>query len=232
MKEAGWGDEVSLSGEVLWRNSFHSSGGRLSHAVASCHTWPPSKEMQAGKARHVHVRHTPDFEDLVWIKKDAECLNNFYVDYMLKIKCMDFNVATRKCKNIYRADFTICLTLVMHQSCPTCDEELRALGRGVGTVNSRPSAQVGRAAAVSSRVAHLGRVATQVWVLGQRRTEEGRGEDSRNGDGIWWYAWHPHFRFLTSPSSLWYDFHHSSVDIFATFTWHMYWARAVICSSL
>ena len=98
---------------------------------------------------------------------------------MLKIKCMDFNVATRKCKNIYRAGFTICLTLVMHQSCPTCDEELRALGRGVGTVNSRPSAQVGRAAAVSSRVAHLGRVATQVWVLGQRHTEEGRGEDSR-----------------------------------------------------
>lgn len=75
----------------------------------------------------------------------------------------------------------------MHQSCPTCDEELRALGRGVGAVNSRHtvlSAQVGRAAAVSARVAHLGRVATQVWVVGQKCTEEGRGEDSRNGEGI------------------------------------------------
>ena len=142
--------------------------------------------MQAGKARHAHVKHTPDFEDLVRIKKDADCLNNFYVDYMLKIKCMDFNVA-RKCKITHRAGFSICLRSVMHQSCPTCDEELRALGRGVGAVNSRHvvlSAQVGRAAAVSARVAHLGRVATQVWVLGQKCTEEGRGEDSRNGEGI------------------------------------------------
>lgn len=143
--------------------------------------------MQAGKARHMCVKHTLDFEDLVQIKRDAEILNNFYADNMLKIKCMDFNVATRKCKITYRAGFAICLRSVMHQSCPTCDEELRALGRGEGAVNSRHtvlSAQVGRAAAVSARVAHLGRVATQVWVSGQKCTEEGRGEDSTNGEGI------------------------------------------------
>ena len=46
--------------------------------------------MQAGKVRHAHVKHTPDFEDLVRIKKDADCLNNFYVDYMLKIKVYGF----------------------------------------------------------------------------------------------------------------------------------------------
>lgn len=52
----------------------------------------------SGKARRACVKHTPDLEDLVQITQDAERLNNFYVDYMLKIKCIriDFNVATRK----------------------------------------------------------------------------------------------------------------------------------------
>ena len=49
------------------------------------------------------VKHKQDFKDLVQIKRDAEILNNFYIDDMLKIKCMDFNVVTRNCKITYRA---------------------------------------------------------------------------------------------------------------------------------
>lgn len=181
--------------------------------------------MGAGKARRACVKHTPDLEDLVQITKDAERLNNFYVDYMLKIKCIriDFNVATRKHKITYIACFTIFSRLVTPQSCPTCEEELRALGQGEGCKVPgylALSAQVGKAAAVSKgsppRKSHHPGVG-----IGEKVHWRGEGRRFQK----WWGD---PMAGTTSPSpvpflsqlTVWYYSHHSSLYVFATFMWH------------
>lgn len=74
------------------KSHFHFPLGRDS--VDFWAAWSPlasgddgAWETPAGKKRRVDLKYTPDFEDLVQMETNLhDLINNFYIDYMSKIK--------------------------------------------------------------------------------------------------------------------------------------------------
>lgn len=135
-------------------------------------------------------------------------------------------------KITYIACFTICSRLVTPQSCPTCEEEPRAPGRGEGCKVPgylALSAQVGKAASVSkgspprkSRHPGVG--------IGEKVHWRGEGRRFQKwwGDPMAGTTSPPPLPFL-SQLTVWYYSHHSSLYVFATFMWHTYGEYIMLC---